>query len=829
MAYQGSGSLSVDKEIMETLGVNIKDLLLSLRNKAVDFEWNNDKILAWYQTEGRKLEKKAPFKKILVAIVYLLCRNDLETIAENERVIAHIKELEMQRSDELKKLRAQVEAFVYDKQTWARQGSAIESQMKKLEKKLKLDKDYTSALEDCCESAGFPVSAVVAAISSKMGNANGQNSDSDEDDVALLSSSLQGHLDLRERELSPGPAKEQKLSDERKQRSPIITRVKSGLVLRKPVKIAVLKTMTNADDEVTTISRPLTCEESTKHKEVVGMMPRKGPFQPYWDNLMLQASVYKLEIRDVWQVALLTIPDELKPKIPRELRNGEIIIKQEDEDDDDVKPTQCPKLHPTPPGGLIRGNVNKTLLHDVNLVITHVTYNISNILSAYEKHCDINDKTYTWLQSRIDDLVSDYKNRLAVQIPPVRTKRAISNNYKITGQSQFSTWLANQVATGFQHITNSNENIIKAVRSEAQALLTTSQTIFNQTRTIEHDLACRLYAQDLFTAARQEILDPRLYKTPRHVLNDLIEILDLHRWLASEKMKNIKYSELLSTLMMYTGNECTGCIGFFATFPLIHPDQVYLNSTTIRSIGVVVKDQIIKWDYLTGYMTLRGIETLFTTRSCCHETSSYVICTCNTLQPFSANDSKLVNVQSLHGHSDAVQVSHTQWCIVSEMNSFTYGGLTCPANHTFCLEVKEDFSMGQINILGRVPMDADVSPWWEDTFYEQSTQDFVNTMDLVQEMILQTEYHLNQAQVEANLAKKTAEILSSSSTRSAQYAYTWWDWMFRGCAMASVFIFLFTLCQCFYFRSLLRAMRTSTNMAIALSPLQIPALRKVQL
>ncbi|XP_067282481.1 uncharacterized protein [Pseudorasbora parva] len=507
------------------------------------------------------------------------------------------------------------------------------------------------------------------------------------------------------------------------------------------------------------------------------------------------------------------------------------------------KPTQCPKLHPTPPGGLIRGNVNKTLLHDVNLVITHVTYNISNILSAYEKHCDINDKTYTWLQSRIDDLVSDYKNRLAVQIPPVRTKRdifgniaglfgsvnSISNNYKITGQSQFSTWLANQVATGFQHITNSNENIIKAVRSVAQALLTTSQTIFNQTRTIEHDLACRLYAQDLFTAARQEILDLRLYKTPRHVLNDLIEILDLHRWLASEKMKNIKYSELLSTLMMYTGNECTGCIGFFATFPLIHPDQVYLNSTTIRSIGVVVKDQIIKWDYLTGYMTLRGIETLFTTRSCCHETSSYVICTCNTLQPFSANDSKLVNVQSLHGHSDAVQVSHTQWCIVSEMNSFTYGGLTCPANHTFCLEVKEDFSMGQINILGRVPMDADVSPWWEDTFYEQSTQDLVNTMDVVQEMILQTEYHLNQAQVEANLAKKTAEILSSSSTRSAQYAYTWWDWMFRGCAMASVFIFLFTLCQCCYFRCLLRAMRTSTNMAIALSPLQIPALRKVQL
>ncbi len=210
------------------------------------------------------------------------------------------------------------------------------------------------------------------------------------------------------------------------------------------------------------------------------------------------------------------------------------------------------------------------------------------------------------------------------------------------------------MATGFQHITNSNENIIKAVRSEAQALLTISHTLFNQTRTIERDLACRSYAQDLFTATRQEILDLRLHKTPRHVLNDLIEVLDLHRWFSSEKMKNVKYSELLSTIMMYTGNESIGYIGFFATFPLIHPDQVYPNSTNIRSIGMVVKDQVIKWDHLTGYMTLKGTETLFTSRTCCHETHNYVVCTCNTLQPFSPNDSKLISVESLHGHSNAI-------------------------------------------------------------------------------------------------------------------------------------------------------------------------------
>lgn len=93
--------------------------------------------------------------------------------------------------------------------------------------------------------------------------------------------------------------------------------------------------MTNADDEVTTIS-PLTCKECSKHNKVVGMMLRKGPFQPYWDNLMLQASVYNLEARDVWQIALLTIPDELKPKKPNELHSGEIVIKQEGEREAEV-------------------------------------------------------------------------------------------------------------------------------------------------------------------------------------------------------------------------------------------------------------------------------------------------------------------------------------------------------------------------------------------------------------------------------------------------------------------------------------------------------------
>ncbi|ROL49598.1 hypothetical protein DPX16_15924 [Anabarilius grahami] len=282
----------------------------------------------------------------------MLRRNDLATIAENERIIANIKELETTRSDELKKLRAQAEASVYEKQTWARQGDAMGTQIKKLEKKLKLDKKYTSALEECCESAGFPVTAVkIAAISSKFGGEI--NSDSDEDDVAALASNVKDNLSVTEvrsrtlrtkpssvmRDSSPEPAGDinyRPNRPEERQHSPIMTRTKTGTVLRKPIKIAVLKTMTNADDEVTTISRPLTCEECTKHKEVVGMMPRKGPFQPYWDNLMLQASVYNLEVRDVWQIALLTIPEELKPKMSPELRSGEIVIKREGENENDV-------------------------------------------------------------------------------------------------------------------------------------------------------------------------------------------------------------------------------------------------------------------------------------------------------------------------------------------------------------------------------------------------------------------------------------------------------------------------------------------------------------
>ncbi|XP_076843068.1 uncharacterized protein LOC143487784 [Brachyhypopomus gauderio] len=501
------------------------------------------------------------------------------------------------------------------------------------------------------------------------------------------------------------------------------------------------------------------------------------------------------------------------------------------------KPTQCPNTYPVPLAGLIRGNINKTLLHDVNLVMVHVSYNISNILSAYLTHCKAYTKTYTWLKTQIEDLVYDYKSRLAVQIPysQSRMKRdlfsditglfgssnSLINTYQISKQSQYTSWLTNQFATGFQHLTNGEDNIIKAVKSEAQALLHLSHMIFNQTHTLELDFACRSYAQDLFTATRQEVLDLRFQKSPRHALADLIEMLDLDRWFKSISMKTIYYAELLTTIMMYNGNECPGCIGFYATYPFIHPEQIFPDSTTIRSLGTVIRDQVVKWDQVTGYLTVKGSEMLLTTRSCCHETASYVICTCNTLQPVSSNDTKLINVHSLHGYSDAVQVSHTQWCVISEMTSFSYGGLLCPANHSFCLEVRDDFTMGPLSILGRIPMDTDVSPWWEDTFYEESTKPLTDTVQLVQHLIQTTSYHLRQSQVEVHLASETVRILTSASTLSAEYMYTWWDWVFRGCVLASSLILAITLIQFCYFRKHITALRSTMTETLTLGSLNV--------
>lgn len=134
---------------------------------------------------AKKLTSKAKYKKIPTAIVYLLRKNDLETIAENERAITSIKEIEKARSEELQKLRAQVEAFTFERQGWARQSEMMSRKIEELQNKLQNGNNYISALEDCCDNAGFPVAAVKQAALDETFDYD-RNSDNDDDDITAL-------------------------------------------------------------------------------------------------------------------------------------------------------------------------------------------------------------------------------------------------------------------------------------------------------------------------------------------------------------------------------------------------------------------------------------------------------------------------------------------------------------------------------------------------------------------------------------------------------------------------------------------------------------------
>ncbi len=217
--------------------------------------------------------------------------------------------------------------FAYEQQGWARQREEMAKKVDHVQGKLITYSNYISALEDCCDKTGFPVAAVKQAA---LDETELETQTESEDDDTALACNNRPHRETHNRALvSLWPEKPSL-------RSPIKTRAKSNDSPKKAVKIAVLKTMTNANDEITTISRPLTCEECSRHKQIVGIMPRKGPFQPYWEALMLQANVYKLEIRDVWQIALLTIPEELRPKLNTEMKSGNIMNRVNDETDEGI-------------------------------------------------------------------------------------------------------------------------------------------------------------------------------------------------------------------------------------------------------------------------------------------------------------------------------------------------------------------------------------------------------------------------------------------------------------------------------------------------------------
>ncbi len=85
MSFQGNHSSRGDQEIMEVLGIQLQKILVRLSDKGFNLKWNNNEITSWYSAEGARLKSKSKYKKIPAAIVYLLRRNDLATMTENEK------------------------------------------------------------------------------------------------------------------------------------------------------------------------------------------------------------------------------------------------------------------------------------------------------------------------------------------------------------------------------------------------------------------------------------------------------------------------------------------------------------------------------------------------------------------------------------------------------------------------------------------------------------------------------------------------------------------------------------------------------------------------
>jgi len=207
------------------------------------------------------------------------------------------------------------------------------------------------------------------------------------------------------------------------------------------------------------------------------------------------------------------------------------------------------------------------------------------------------------------------------------------------------------------------------------------------------------------------------------------------------------------------------------------------------------------------FLLLIFLETLVTTQTCCHETTKNVMCTCNALQVFVFNDFKLVpRMLRRHPGVQHVVMRHQR----DEL--FPDGGRTRPANHSF----HGGHSMGPLSILGRTPQGSSITPWWEDTFYEEGTQALADTMTLVRQRIQRVEDHPYQAQVQANLAEETTAP-SQFTTHAADVAYTWWDWVFQGCVPASAFVFFITLIQCCYSKHLIRSLRKDPGAALITS------------
>ncbi|KAJ8364256.1 hypothetical protein SKAU_G00130870 [Synaphobranchus kaupii] len=166
--------------------------------------------------------------------------------------MASTRQLEKTGSEELRRLRAEMEAFTFDKQNWAVQSTAMQKRIAELEQELARSQDYTEELEICCGKVGLPVSAIRQA-GSAVARGDAQDDSDEEEVLSLYSKPRRQTVSLEE-----GPA-----------------------------------------------------------------TPRRsaGPTP---------------ELRDVWQIVLLTIPEELKSQLSEELRTGTIMVKEEEDEDSDV-------------------------------------------------------------------------------------------------------------------------------------------------------------------------------------------------------------------------------------------------------------------------------------------------------------------------------------------------------------------------------------------------------------------------------------------------------------------------------------------------------------
>ncbi|KAJ8387971.1 hypothetical protein AAFF_G00147620 [Aldrovandia affinis] len=235
-------------------------------------------------------------------------------------------------SDDMQRMRLQIDGFTYEKQSWFRQTEAFNKQLSDLQEQLRHNLKYMSQLEECCGSAGFPVAAIRQTFSRL--TTSGRRSESDDEVLCATANRTpsavlapagrggarvkHGHCYIEDEDPSDSDSSPV-LPPRIRERRPNRTRSS------KSARIAVLKMMTSANGDETTVSRSLTCNECASHKNIVGELPRKGPFEPYWNRLMLQTAAFKLEHRDVWQIVLITLPSELMHHATAPLLSGTIV------------------------------------------------------------------------------------------------------------------------------------------------------------------------------------------------------------------------------------------------------------------------------------------------------------------------------------------------------------------------------------------------------------------------------------------------------------------------------------------------------------------------